>query len=150
QQLLGEVAVPRLVHADDTVDALHGAAGQYRLLQRLGAGGMGEVYLAEHALLRRPCAIKLIRSERANDPNVCRHFKEEAQKTAALTHPNTIVIYDYGQAEDGRFYYAMEYLEGVTLAELVREHGPLPPGRAVFLLRQACSALREAHERRLI
>jgi serine/threonine-protein kinase len=124
--------------------------GQYPLLRYLGGGGMGEVWLAEHPRLRRPCVIKLIRSERANDPNLRRRFEQEAKKTAALTHPNTIVIYDYGQAEDGRFYYAMEYLKGATLAKLVSDHGPLPPGRAVFLLRQVCSALREAHERGLI
>jgi eukaryotic-like serine/threonine-protein kinase len=123
--------------------------GQYRLLRRLGGGGMGEVYQAEHALLRRPCAVKLIRPERAIDPNLRRRFEQEAQKTAALTHPNTIVIYDYGQADDGRFYYAMEYLPGVDLKTLVegREERPqpLPPGRVVFLLRQVCGALGEAH-----
>jgi serine/threonine-protein kinase len=124
--------------------------GQYRLLRLLGRGGMGEVYRAEHRLLKRPCAIKLIRPERAHDPHVLRRFESEAQAVAALTHPNTIVIHDYGQAEDGRFYYAMEYLEGMTLAELVLKHGTLPPGRVVFLLRQVCSALREAHERGLI
>jgi serine/threonine-protein kinase len=124
--------------------------GQYRLLRLLGRGGMGEVYLAEHRLLKRPCAIKLIRPERANDPHALRRFESEAQAVAALVHPNTIVLHDYGQAEDGRFYYAMEYLEGMTLAELVRKHGALPPGRVVFLLRQLCSALREAHGRRLI
>lgn len=119
--------------------------GQYRLTKRLGAGGMGEVYLAEHRLLRRPCAVKLIRPERLGDPRSLRRFEDEVQATATLTHPNTVEIYDYGHAEDGTFYYVMEYLPGLSLDELVRRHGPLLPGRAVFLLRQICDALREAH-----
>lgn len=119
--------------------------GQYRLTKRLGAGGMGEVYLAEHRLLRRPCAVKLIRAELLGDPRSLRLFEQEVQATAALTHPNTVEIYDYGHTEDGTFYYVMEYLPGLSLADLVSRHGPLPPGRAVSLLRQVCAALREAH-----
>src|SRR5205807_1722144 len=119
--------------------------GQYRLGRCLGRGGMGEVYLGEHLLLRRPCAIKLIRPERAGDPRNLMRFEREVQTTATLTHPNTIQIYDYGHTEDGTFYYVMEYLEGLTLEELVKAHGPLPPARAIFLLRQVCLALREAH-----
>jgi serine/threonine-protein kinase len=119
--------------------------GQYRLTRRLGTGGMGEVYLAEHRLLRRPCAVKLIRPERFGDPDCLRLFEQEVQATATLTHPNTVEIYDYGHAEDGTFYYIMEYLPGLSLEELVRRHGPLPPGRVVFLLRQVCDALSEAH-----
>ena len=124
--------------------------GQYRLTKRLGAGGMGEVYLAEHRLLRRPCAVKLIRPERVGDPQSLGRFEREVQATAGLTHPNTVEIYDYGHTEDGTFYYVMEYLSGLTLEELVGRHGPLPPGRVVFLLRQVCDALREAHDAGLI
>jgi serine/threonine-protein kinase len=119
--------------------------GQYTLRERLGAGGMGEVYRAEHALLRRPCAVKLIRPERAGDPAALARFAREVQATAALTHPHVVRIHDYGRADDGTFYCVMEYLPGVTLDELVRRHGPVPPGRAVFFLRQLCSALAEAH-----
>lgn len=124
--------------------------GQYLLKERLGAGGMGEVYLAEHLLLRRPCAIKLIRPERAGDPANLLRFEREVRTTATLTHPNTVQIYDYGHAEDGTFYYVMEYLPGLTLAQLVEQYGPLPPARAIHLLRQICAALSEAHDVGLI
>jgi hypothetical protein len=119
--------------------------GQYLLKERLGSGGMGEVYLAEHVLLRRPCAIKLIRPERAGDPANLLRFEREVRTTATLTHPNTVQLFDYGHADDGTFYYVMEYLPGLTLAQLVRRHGPLPAARAIHLLRQVCGALGEAH-----
>ncbi len=119
--------------------------GQYRLKQRLGSGGMGEVYLAEHVLLKRPCAVKVIRPEQAGDQKTLARFEREVQATAMLTHGNTVEVFDYGHAEDGTFYYAMEYLPGPNLEELVAHHGPLPAERAVYLLRQACSALGEAH-----
>jgi serine/threonine-protein kinase len=124
--------------------------GQYVLKEKLGGGGMGEVYRAEHALLRRPAAIKLIRTDRASDPDTIRRFQREVQITATLTHPNTVQVFDYGHAEDGTFYYVMEYLPGMTLEEIVRRHGPLPPNRAVHFLRQVCAALDEAHAHRLI
>ena len=124
--------------------------GQYRLRRLLGAGGMGEVYLAEHQLLKRRCAVKLIRSDAAAAPCAQEHFEREVRLTAMLSHPNTVEIYDYGRAEDGTYYYVMEYLPGLNLAELVERYGPLPPERAVYLLRQACSALREAHAAGLI
>jgi eukaryotic-like serine/threonine-protein kinase len=127
-----------------------GKLGPYQLKRRLGAGGMGEVYLAEHALLRRPCAVKLVRPERAGDPANLARFEREVQATATLTHPNTVEIFDYGRADDGTFYYAMEYLLGLSLQELVRRYGPLPPERAVHLLRQVCGALQEAHAAALI
>ncbi|MBV9124626.1 MAG: serine/threonine protein kinase [Planctomycetes bacterium] len=119
--------------------------GQYRLKEVLGFGGMGAVYLAEHVLLRRPCAIKLIRPDQAGDPRTLIRFEREVRATATLTHWNTIEIFDYGHTEDGTFYYVMEYLPGKNLEDLVEQHGPMPPERAVHLLRQVCQALREAH-----
>lgn len=124
--------------------------GLYTLRKKLGEGGMGEVYLAEHRLLKRPCAIKLIRPSKAGDPLTIARFESEVQSTARLTHMNTIEIYDYGITEDGTFYYAMEYLPGLNLQEMVDRFGPLPPERVVHLLRQVCSALREAHSAGLV
>ncbi len=124
--------------------------GSYVLRKKLGSGGMGEVYLAEHRLLKRPCAVKLIRPERAGDPEAIARFESEVQAAAKLTHLNTIEIYDYGHADDGTFYYAMEYLPGLSLQELVERYGKLPPGRVIHLLTQVASALREAHESGLV
>jgi eukaryotic-like serine/threonine-protein kinase len=124
--------------------------GQYRLGQRIGAGGMGEVYLAEHQLLKRPCALKLIRPSDMADPRALERFEREVRITAKLSHWNTVEIFDYGRTEDGTYYYVMEYLPGLSLAELVRLHGPVPPGRVVYLVRQVCLALREAHSAGLI
>jgi tRNA A-37 threonylcarbamoyl transferase component Bud32 len=123
--------------------------GQYVLREKIGGGGMGEVYLADHVLLRRPCAVKLIRPEKAGDPAMLQRFEREVRVTATLTHPNTVQVFDYGHTPDGTFYYVMEYLPGHTLDEIVRRHGPLPPGRAVHFLRQVCAALGEAHARGL-
>jgi serine/threonine-protein kinase len=119
--------------------------GQYRLRQQIGAGAMGEVYLAEHQLLKRPCALKLIRPDLVGDPRALARFEREVRLTATLSHPNTVEIYDYGRTSDGTYYYVMEYLPGLSLEELVERHGPMPPGRMVYLLRQLCQALREAH-----
>jgi serine/threonine-protein kinase len=123
---------------------------QYRLTKKLGSGGMGDVYLAEHQFLKRPCAIKLIRPSLSDKPRVLARFELEVRATARLSHWNTVEVYDYGRTDDGTFYYVMEYLPGLSLQELVDRHGPLPPGRIIYLLRQACEALREAHEAGLI
>jgi len=124
--------------------------GQYRLKERIGSGGMGEVYLAEHQMMKRPCAIKIIRPEKAGDPRVLARFEREVRTTARLSHWNNIDVYDYGRTEDGTFYYIMEYLPGLNFQELVQRYGPLPPGRLIYLLKQTCDALQEAHGMGLI
>src|SRR5271165_4009024 len=124
--------------------------GQYRLKRRIGAGGTAEVYLAEHQLLKRPCAVKLIRPGDVTDPRAMQRLEREVRLTARLSHPNTVEVYDYGRTEDGTYYYVMEHLKGLSLHQLVNRHGPLPPGRVVYLLRQVCGALREAHAAGLI
>jgi len=107
---------------------------------------MGEVYLAEHQLMKRPCAIKVIRPEKAGDPKVLARFEREVQATAKLSHWNSIDIFDYGRSEDGTFYYVMEYLPGMNLGEIVKRFGPMPAARVIHLVRQACDALQEAHD----
>jgi hypothetical protein len=124
--------------------------GQYRLMERLGAGGMGEVYKAEHVLLKRPCAIKLIKAANEADASAIARFEKEVKTTAKLTHWNTVEIFDYGRTDDGTFYYVMELLPGMSLEDMVERHGPLPPERVVYLLRQICGALQEAHSVGLI
>ena len=123
-------------------DAEH--LGQYRLEEKIGEGGMGAVYRAQHAFLRRPTAVKLLPPDKAGTENL-RRFEQEVQLTASLAHPNTITIFDYGHTSDGRFYYAMEYVDGLILSDLVARSGPQEPGRVVELMRQATSALVEAH-----
>jgi serine/threonine protein kinase len=119
--------------------------GQYEIEKRIGEGGMGDVYLARHALLRRPTAIKLLRSEDARDARAQNRFRREVQLTCQLTHPNTIEIFDYGRTPAGIFYYAMEYVDGFSLEALVSLAGPVPPSRVIHMLLQACGSLQEAH-----
>jgi eukaryotic-like serine/threonine-protein kinase len=124
--------------------------GSYRLVERLGQGGMGEVWRAEHRLLARPAAIKLIRPSFTTNGGsmvtaaAMRRFEREAQVTAQLRSPHTIDLFDFGIADDGRFYYVMELLEGIDVETLVRRFGPIPPERAIFLLGQICHSLSEA------
>ena len=129
--------------------------GSYELIERLGEGGMGEVWRARHRLLARDVAIKLVRpaimgSSREEAAVTLSRFEREAQVTASLSSPHTIRIFDYGRTDEGTFYYVMELLDGRDLESLVQEFGPLPPSRVTYLLQQMCSSLAEAHERGLI
>jgi serine/threonine-protein kinase len=124
--------------------------GSYHLVERLGVGGMGEVWRAEHQLLARPAALKLIKSEiLGSNSESCAtavaRFTREARATAALTSTNTVSVYDFGVTDDGAFYYVMELLDGFSLEALVRRFGPIDPGRVAYLLAQICHSLAEAH-----
>jgi tRNA A-37 threonylcarbamoyl transferase component Bud32 len=145
------IAAAIAIFASSRIETLRRAAvvarqlGPYTLVRPLGKGGMGEVHLAQHRLLKRPCAVKLIRPEKADHAATVRRFEREVEAAARLTHPAAVQVYDYGREADGTFYYVMEYLPGLTLGEVVRRTGPLPAGRVVAVLRQVCGALGEAH-----
>ena len=126
--------------------------GSYRLEEKLGEGGMGEVWRARHRLLARPAAIKLIRQSdgRGRSDEAVRRFQREAQVIAGLRSPHTVDLFDFGVAEDGNFYYVMELLDGIDADSLVRKHGPVPPARAIWVLRQLCHSLSEAHASGLV
>ena len=130
----------RLTEAELTARQL----GQYKIIEKIGEGGMGIVYKARHSLLRRETALKLLPPEKADAASLER-FEREVQLTCRLTHPNTIQVYDYGHTPDGIFYYAMEYLDGLNLHELVQRYGAQPEERVVHILRQVCDSLTEAH-----
>jgi tRNA A-37 threonylcarbamoyl transferase component Bud32 len=129
--------------------------GSYELVTQLGEGGMGEVWVARHRMLARPAAVKLIRPDllghdvRSRETAV-RRFEREARATAALRSTHTIDVFDFGVAEDGSFYYVMEFLEGLTLEAMVKRFGPIGPARAIYLLQQVCHSLGEAHARGLV
>ncbi|MEM6732715.1 MAG: serine/threonine-protein kinase, partial [Myxococcota bacterium] len=125
--------------------------GQYTLEERLGGGGMGHVYRAQHALLQRPTAVKLIRFNDAVEREaLISRFEQEVNNSAQLTHPNTITVYDYGRTDEGVFYYAMELLEGASLEEVVTIGGAMPVPRVLNTMRQSAAALSEAHALGLI
>ena len=124
--------------------------GQYTLDRKIGEGGMGSVYVAHHALLRRPAAVKILPPER-NTPDELARFEREVQSMSKLAHPNTVAVFDYGHSADGGVYYAMEYLApGIDLHVLVRTEGPQPADRTTAILAQICGALGEAHEQGLV
>src|SRR5438552_8619745 len=124
--------------------------GSYSLGELLGRGGMGEVYKAKHRMLARPAAIKLIRPEVLSAQNgetaqvTLQRFRREAEAAANLRSPHTVELYDFGVTDDQTMYFVMEMLDGMTLESLVRRHGPLPAGRATYILRQVCDSLEEA------
>jgi hypothetical protein len=118
--------------------------GRYHVIGKIGEGGMGKVFLARHAMLRRPTAVKLLDTAQDGDEAAVR-FEREVQAASSLTHPNTISVFDYGRTPDGHFYYAMEYLEGLTLERLVDGDGAQPEARVLTLMRQAAASVAEAH-----
>lgn len=152
--LAGGMAIAFLLHRANEermkkVESEVRQLGQYTLERKIGSGGMGAVYRARHALLRRPTAVKLL-APRKEDPEAFNRFEREVQLTAQLTHPNTIAIYDYGRTEGGVFYYAMEYLEGLSLRQLIKYNGPIGEARAIHILRQVAGSLQEAHQAGLV
>ena len=118
--------------------------GQYNLLEKIGEGGMGVVYKAEHKLIHRETALKLLKPGVSTDHDI-KLFEKEVRLTCKLNHPNTICIYDYGKTAEGSFYYVMEYLDGMDLATMVKRHGPMEPSRVIYFLKQICGSLKEAH-----
>jgi eukaryotic-like serine/threonine-protein kinase len=142
------------VEIDEALLEAGSRVGSYQLVERLGEGGMGEVWLAKHRLLVRPAAVKLIRAtqlaDEAGRANAIARFEREARATAALESPNTIRLYDFGVTDDGSFYYVMERLRGLDLDALVKKHGPLPVSRVLQFMIQACGSLAEAHEAGLV
>lgn len=123
--------------------------GQYKLEEKLGEGAMGVVYKGYHAMLRRPTAVKMLHVDKVNEDSISR-FEREVQITCNLTHPNTVAIYDYGRTPEDVFYYAMEYLEGIDLQQLVDTYGPQPESRVIHILMQICGSLYEAHMEGLV
>jgi hypothetical protein len=123
--------------------------GQYKLDRKLGAGGMGVVYMAHHAMLRRPTAVKMLEPDKVNEGTIER-FEREVQITSQLNNPNTVAIYDYGRTPEGVFYYAMEFLDGIDLQSLVERYGPQPVPRVIHILQQICGSLYEAHSLGLV
>lgn len=123
--------------------------GPYRLQEQVGEGGMSRVYRAVHALLKRPTAVKILKAHLATDEVIAR-FEREVRLASRLSNPSTVEIYDYGRMSDGTFYYAMEFIEGLTLEQLVDSDGPQSAARTAHILRRVCESLREAHEKRLV
>jgi serine/threonine-protein kinase len=133
----------------ENADSPNRRFGRYHLGEILGSGGMGSVYRGTHELLRRPVAIKVLSREDASEQSINR-FEREVQITASLRHPNTIDVYDYGRTDDGTFFYVMEFVDGITLQQLIDVFGAQPPSRVIHLLLQICGSLREAHRGGLI
>jgi hypothetical protein len=124
--------------------------GNYVVERELGEGGMGRVYIAQHALLCRPTAVKVVEATLGEAEEAIARFEREVRLSATLSHPNTITVYDFGRTGPQTFYYAMEYLEGLSLEDLVRRFGPLPPERTAFILTQVCGSLAEAHANSIV
>jgi hypothetical protein len=141
--------ISRVVHRLQSEVRVAKRLGQYELEEKIGHGGMGVVYRARHAMMKRPVAIKLLPAEAAEEKAIAR-FEREVQLTSQLSHPNTVVIHDYGRTHEGIFYYVMELIQGATLDRVVAGSGPMPCGRVVRILEMVAGALGEAHEHGLV
>jgi serine/threonine-protein kinase len=141
--------IARVVHRLQSEVQVAKRLGQYELGEKIGQGGMGVVYRARHAMMNRPVAIKLLPAEAAGQDAVAR-FEREVQLTSQLSHPNTVVIHDYGRTHEGTFYYVMEYIDGATLEQVCLASGQMPSGRVVHILEMVAGALAEAHDHGLI
>src|SRR6266496_6734778 len=124
--------------------------GEFRILEKIGTGGMGSVYRANQTAMNRLVAVKILHPKLANRKDLVSRFRREAKAMSHLSHPNTVKVLLYGELEDGLLYIVMEYLEGKNLNQTVRAEGPLPADRAIPILVQACHALQEAHERGIV
>src|SRR5690606_15327483 len=139
----GSALVPKAAE-DDMLGRV--VAGRYRVQRKLGEGGMGRVYLAEHVRMGRPCALKVLNPGLLNSADAISRFAREAASASRINHPNVASIYDFGETEDGIAYLAMEYAGGERLSTLIAQEGPFPPERAVAIARQVADALVTAHE----
>ncbi len=148
------VAIAYLTQRIGQTELTSSSLGSYELLEKLGEGGMGEVWRAKHALLARGAAVKLIHPKRRRDPKseeaYRRRFDREAQAASGLSSPHTVEVYEYGQREDGVLFFAMELIDGLDMVEVVFRQRPLPPERVAHLLRQVCYSLEEAHDHGLV
>jgi len=149
---VGALAVSRIVHGLSIQLTEARTLGAYQLVEKLGEGGMGEVWLGKHRMLARPAAIKLVAGDKlgADAEIAIRRFEREAQATSVLRSPHTVELYDFGVSDEGVCYYVMEFLEGRDLETVVGNHGPLPPGRVVHIMRQICMSLADAHRHKLV
>src|SRR5688500_3316016 len=134
--------------ADPLVDKVIG--GRYRILRRLGSGGMGMVYAAEQVSLKRPAALKLLNPDLFAQADVVRRFHAEAELAARLSHPNTVTLYDFGQAEDGSLFIAMEMVTGQSLRQALQREGPMPALRAIDVAEQVAASLWDAHQHGIV
>lgn len=148
KRALGESGPIAMPHDEEPL-GMGTRLGPYTLEQKIGQGGMGAVWRARHDRLPRPVAIKLLRARVAGDESL-ELFEREVQQTSRLTHPSTVSIFDFGRTASGLLYYVMEYIEGLTLDDLVQRYGPVPPGRVIYIMAQVAHALAEAHELGLV